>query len=74
MVETKKFGRPVKNTDDEIVDAIRRGVDTVPALMVVLGVTHKTSLLTRLRRLESEGRITIREQRGPHPFELEVRS
>lgn len=58
----KKLGRPFLHSDDMVVMLVAEGVTTVDALLSALGQTHKTTLITRLRRLYKSGRIDLVER------------
>lgn len=59
-VRRPNVGRKARYTDDQILAAIDRPM-TVDTLMTVLDVKHKSTLITRLRRLRDDGRIMFQD-------------
>lgn len=56
----KAPGRKARYTDDQIVAAIDRPM-SVDTLMATLAIRHKSTLITRLRRLRDDGRIVFQD-------------
>ena len=53
-------GRIPTFSDDQIIDAVRSGCDTVQAILALSGLKSKASMTERVKRLASEGRLTLR--------------
>ena len=53
-------GRKARYTDEQILAAIDRPM-SVDTLMVTLGIRHKSTLITRLRRLRDDGKIMFQD-------------
>lgn len=56
------IGRPPRYTDDVILEVIEHGAHTPDAILTVLRLRSKTTLLTRLRRMRDAGLVNIIER------------
>jgi len=70
--EAKNPGRPQTYTDDVIVAFIESGYDTPNKLLASLGLHSKTTLIKRLRRLHTEGRVTMVERTRREGFTVTI--
>jgi hypothetical protein len=61
-------GRKERYNDRDFIAAIEAGHDSLDGILVAMDMKHKTTLVTRLRRLRDEGRIVIIERKHPQGF------
>ena len=71
--EAKNPGRPQTYTDDALLALIEAGRNTPNLLLASLGLSSKTTLIKRLRRLHAEGRVTMVERTRREGFTVTVR-
>ena len=65
-----KPGRKAVWTDEDVVELIELGCDTPDHLLAALEMKSKSGLMTRLRRLRAEGRVTIVERKRCDGFSI----
>jgi len=71
--EAKNPGRPQTYTDEELLFFIEHGRNTPNLLLASLGLSSKTTLIKRLRRLHAEGRVTMVERTRREGFTVTIR-
>jgi len=71
--EAKNPGRPQTYTDDALVALVAAGRNTPNLLLASLGLSSKTTLIKRLRRLHAEGRVTLVERTRREGFSVTLK-
>lgn len=68
--ERVRRGRPVKHTDEHILEAIESGCDTADKLLATLDLKSKSTLMIRLRRMRAAGLVRIIERARSEGFTI----